>query len=448
MHDSALRRAIEAGETSAGPAAPARAPRPRVLLVTTLRWPTAALLAAALTDAGFEVGALCPEHHPLRAVRGLIAAPVYRHLSRHRRLARAIARVGPDIVVPCDDLAVTVLHEHHSLCRRAASTKARGALIEASLGDAVHFALLRSKSAFVAFAAANGVHTPKTTVVKNVADLRGRLDRSTFPVVVKADGWSGGRGTRIVRNAEEAVVAFETLARPMSWVSAVKDCLREASVAPVVQRFGGASATVTLQALAPGRPVNRAVVCRDGRVIAGRTFEAVETMPNNGNATVVRPRHIPQVDVAVERCVALLGLSGVVGFDFMYDEATDTALMLEVNPRATSACYTAPKGGSDLTLALHAALTGVPAACEPAPAGATLIALFPQELERDPHSRYLRDAQQQAPLGHPDLVQACLLLATRRSLYERIVGAIKGAGRAAAARVGVQSTRLATPEAP
>jgi hypothetical protein len=402
-------------------------PSPRVMLLTTQRWPTAALLANALIDAGFAVSALCPAGHPMRAVCGLATAPAYWHPRRHAGLARVLATTNPDLIVPCDDDAVSVLHEHHA--RRRADPRAGAAieLIEKSLGDPRNHELLRAKSAFVRLAADHGVRTPATAVLADLADLQTRLTGTTFPVVVKADGWSGGRGTRIARDAAEAVAAFETLSRPLGWASAAKDSLREGSVLPLYRRLKNERPVVTLQAFAPGRPVNRAVICNQGKVLAGRTFEAVETMPNNGNATVVRPRQIAEIDTAVERCVALLGLSGVAGFDFMYDEATGAAYLLEVNPRATSACYTAPKGEPKLTEALFAAVTG-----RPVPRGRTsdanpssLIALFPQEFERDPHSAYLRNAESQAPLDRPELIEACLASAARRTLYARLVEAIK-----------------------
>ena len=427
MDDGAIFGAIDAVSVAAHPSGSPANRRSRALLFTTERWPTAALLAHALTKGDFDVAALCPSGHPLRAVVGLEASPVYNHLSRHAQLARAVDRYNPDLIVPCDDTAVAVLHHHHALCRATPTAQTRASLIERSLGDPRHFGLLRRKSAFIGLAAAQGVRTPATVDIPNVNDLRTHLAGATFPMVVKADGWSGGRGTRIVWTSQEAVDAFETLSRPLGWTSAVKDSLREGALQPLWRRLAFEAPVVTLQAFAPGSPVNRAVFCRDGVVLAGRTFEAVETMPNNGNATVVRPRRIPAIDSAVERCAALLGLSGFAGFDFMYDEATDAAYLLEVNPRATSACYTAPRGEPGLAAIVGTVMTGGSPQSEPiaGDGNGSPIALFPQEMERDPQSRYLRDAEQQVPLDQPDLVNACLAVAARRTLYARAVETVR-----------------------
>ena len=402
---------------------------PRVLLLTTQRWPMAALLANALLKAGFAVEALCPKAHPLRALDELAATPVYDHLHRHGQLRRVVAGFAPDLLIPCDDIAVAVLHEHHARRREGAAGDDVAALIKRSLGDPGQFGLLRHKSAFIGLAAAQGVTTPATVVIESADDLRRRLAGATFPVVVKADGWSGGRGTRVVRSVDDALAAYAALSRPISWLSALKDSLREGAGLPLLLRAEAVRPIVTLQAFAPGAPVNRAVVCRRGAVLAGRTFEAVETMPNNGNATVVRPRRIPQIDAAVERCVAALGLSGLAGFDFMYDERTGEAALLEVNPRATSACYTACPGEPDLANALFAAATGGAVVSEPMVQwpDRALIALFPQEAERDPRSPYLEQALQQTPSDRPALVKACLAQAGQQTTYARIADAVRGA---------------------
>ena len=427
MDDGAIHGPMAAAVAVAGRGGGFQAP-PHVLLLTTQRWPMAALLANSLLDAGFVVSALCPRGHPLRALEELAGAPVYDHLRRHAQLRQVLAGLSPDMVIPCDDLAVAVLHEHHARCRAASDSGGDAALIERSLGDPSHYALARHKSAFVRLAAAHGVRTPPTVVIDSAADLRRRLVGATFPMVVKADGWSGGRGTRIVRSLDEALAAYASLSRPTSWLSTLKDSLREGVSLPLLQRVGAAAPVVTLQAFAPGAPVNRAVVCRRGAVVAGRTFQAVETMPNNGNATVVRPRRIPQIDAAVERCVALLGLSGLAGFDFMYDEPAGVAYLLEVNPRATSACYTALAGESGLTEALFASATGAFPGAAPTRdwPDEALIALFPQEAERDPRSPYLHLAHQQAALARPALEQACLAQIGRRSPYARIVASARG----------------------
>jgi hypothetical protein len=173
-------------------------------------------------------------------------------------------------------------------------------------------------------------------------------------------------------------------------------------------------------------------------VIAGRTFEAIETMPGNGHATVVRTRHIPVVDRAAEQAAAMLGLSGLAGFDFIYDEASGKAYLLEMNPRATSGCYAAPKATPPLarTLAdflIHAdGPDKAPFSAEPVIVPEALIVLFPHEIERDPRSAYLDTADHVAPTHDLKLVDACLRHARRTPPVIRLSNRLKRFRTAAA----------------
>jgi hypothetical protein len=385
------------------------------LLFTCQRWPTAALLADAFSQSGLQVGALRPAGHPMAALGSVGFQKHYWHPRRHALLAGAIATFRPDLIVPCDDFAVTVLHEHHARSRGVAEAQARAALIERSLGDPAMFETVRKKSRFVALAQSRGVVTPQTRVVRDANEFAAAIADGPWPQVVKADGWSGGRGTFVAHNAAEARTAYGAVHAARSVLTMAKDAIRERSFMPLYRRALAADAAVTLQAFAPGRPVSREVMCWRGQVIAGRTFEAVETMPNNGHSTVVRVRRIAVVETAVERCVALLGLSGVAGFDFIYDAATDVAFLLEVNARATAGAYAAPLGSPPLAKALADMLIGFPnlpdAQANRAAEAAVperLIALFPQELERDPHSPYLAQADHVVPTHAPDLVAECI----------------------------------------
>ncbi len=402
--------------------------RAKVLLFTCETWPMAALFADSLVGAGLEVGALSPSTHPLRSVSSVIFQRDYQHPLRHALLAKAIGDMQPSLIIPCDDTAVAVLHEHHAACGADPAARARKALIEQSLGDPAHFEILRKKSDFIAFAKAQGVQVPTTLAIEDSADLAEKLRQGSWPKVLKADGWSGGRGTHVVRSPDEAQAAYAEIARARGMAAMVKDSLRAGSLMPLYRTRIAPDANVTLQTFVPGRPVNRAVICWRGKVIAGRTFEAVRTMPNNGNATVVRLRDIPAVDQAVELLVERLGISGVAGFDFMHDDDTGATHLLEVNPRATTACYAAPKDMAPLAHAFAALFPSLasrraPAAAVRAPR--TLIALFPQEIERDPESAYLVDGDHTVPWHEPALVEACLRQATQVTPYEHFTRLVK-----------------------
>jgi hypothetical protein len=89
------------------------------------------------------------------------------------------------------------------------------------------------------------------------------------------------------------------------------------------------------------------------------------------------------------RLVERLGLSGFVGFDFMIHAGSGQAYLLEMNGRPTPICHIALDGSTDMISALadpFAVTRRVPNIDSP------IIALFPQEIWRDPESHYLRSA--------------------------------------------------------
>lgn len=101
-----------------------------------------------------------------------------------------------------------------------------------------------------------------------------------------------------------------------------------------------------------------------------------------------------------------LQLSGMYGFDFVIDEVTKQAKLIEINPRATQINHMHWGPGADLPTALRCALEGQ--ACAP---GATItrypaeIALFPQEWLRDRRSPYLAGAFHDVPFEEPEFLK-------------------------------------------
>jgi hypothetical protein len=320
----------------------------------------------------------------------------------------AIEQWTPDLVVPADDRALAVLHRLHA---RAAHGHVRAPshmrkLIETSLGDPRHFALLEKKSEFMSLAVAEGLVVPETAVVRDLEDLRRRLAHATFPQVLKADGTWGGLGVRVVRSAADAEQAFVELASRPSWPRIAKQILQHLNFAPLGERRRGDQPIVTLQAYVPGRPANRAVACWQGEVLAGLSVEVVQASVDTGPASVVRVIEHPGMADATARLVRRLGLSGFCGVDFMLD-AAGQAHLIELNARTTTICYLALDARSDMSGALYAKLART-ARRSLAPSRHDLITFFPHELWRDPASGFLVSGYHDVPWEEPQLVAAYL----------------------------------------
>jgi hypothetical protein len=109
---------------------------------------------------------------------------------------------------------------------------------------------------------------------------------------------------------------------------------------------------------------------------------------------------------ATARLVAGLRCSGFLGFDFLVEEGTGHAYFMECNARPTPSSHLGAHAGVDLCSALHARLAGQALPAQTQREQERVIALFPREWERDPHSPILRTVDHDVPWDDPELVKA------------------------------------------
>jgi hypothetical protein len=374
-------------------------------MVTTSRWFPTARLAVAFANAGCVVEAVCPAVHPIGKTNAVGRTFPYRGLAPLSSIAAAIAATEPDLLVSGDDLATWHLHSLYRKNQRAGTDGAAVcALIERSLGAAEYFEIADDRAAFMAAAQEAGVRVPKTVLLAEPEQLSAA--QTGFPAVLKANGTSGGVGVRVVHNAAEAQRVLRALQAPPLLARAVKRALFDHDanlLAPSLLRrkFG-----VTAQSFIGGREATSAVACWKGKVLASLHFEVLQKAESAGHATVVRRIEHPEMDAGAETMVRRLQLSGIHGFDFMLDAQTREAYMIEINPRATQVGHLAFGEGHDLPAALVSALTGSAVPAAPRLTENDVIALFPQEWQRDPASGYLHTGYHDVPWDQPELKQA------------------------------------------
>lgn len=363
----------------------------------------------ALAEAGCIVDAVCPPRHPIAKTQAARHTYTYRGLAPLMSLANAIRSSNPDFIVPGDDLSTR--HLHH-LYRREQSRGAEGATmcarIERSLGSAESFPIVYARAAFMQLAQEEGIRVPKTAAVKNLDELRQWATEMGLPVVLKADGTSGGDGVRIAHTTEESENAFRTLQAPPLLARAAKRALMDRDKTLVWPSLLRRHFAVSVQALVSGREATSTVACWKGAVLAGLHFEVVHKRYSTGPATVMRLIDHPEMAAAVEKIVRRLNLSGMQGFDFMIEAGTGNAYLIEINPRTTQVGHLALGPGRDLPAALCAAVSG--SSVEPAQkvTEKDTIALFPQEWIRDPASPFLSSAYHDVPWEAPELMRACV----------------------------------------
>jgi ATP-grasp domain len=227
-------------------------------------------------------------------------------------------------------------------------------------------------------------------------------------VVLKADGTSGGDGVRIVRTLEEAERAFSSLQAPPRLLRAAKRAVLDHDVTLVGPALLRRRFEMNAQAFVDGREATSAVACWQGNVLAALHFEVIEKRSAAGPATVVRWIENNDIATAAEKMVRRLNLSGVHGFDFMLEEQTGKAYLIEMNPRATQVGHLALGPGRDIPAALYAALSGQIPQLAPTVTENDTIALFPQEWIRDPESSFLQSAYHDIPWREPEFVRDCV----------------------------------------
>jgi len=383
--------------------------KPKVLVATTSRWVPTARLAMALANAGCTVEAVCPPRHPLGKTSAVRQMHTYHGLAPLLSCRNAITATNPDLIVPGDDLATRHLHDLYRWGRREGNKGVSiCALIERSLGPCESFPVVFARNAFMELADQEGIRVPKTGVIKNTDDLRKLAGRLGFPLVLKANGTSGGDGVRITQTLEEAEHALQTLQAPPLFVRAAKRALVDHDTTLLWPSLLRRRYVVNAQAFVMGREATSTIFCWKGSVLAALHFEVLNKMHAAGHAAVLRLIEHPEMSVAAEKIARRLNLSGFYGLDFMLEAHTDSAYLIEINPRTTQVGHLALGDGRDLPAALYAALSGD---CVPATQMVTekdTIALFPQEWMRDPASEFLRSGYHDVPWEQPALVSDCI----------------------------------------
>ena len=286
-----------------------------ILLTATNRWPSSARLMIEFSRVGHVVSIICPAHgHPSQKVRVVHSTFPYKSLTPLDSLADAIEAAKPEIIVPCDDLAVRHLHRLHSSKRaRHAPEVDIPALIVRSLGPPESYPVVDSRYLLLKIAREEGILTPATSVIINLGNLEQWRLAQPFPWVLKVDGTAAGFGVRIAPTLGEARGYFSDLRQSIGLLRSIKhltvdrDLILEKHWWYALRRVRPA---VVAQSFIRGSAANCAVVCWKGEVLAGVGCEAVSTEGPVGPATVVRLVDNAEMMVAARRIARRLSLSG------------------------------------------------------------------------------------------------------------------------------------------
>jgi hypothetical protein len=395
-------RSGDAGAQAAPAATHPAAPR-TVLLTSTSWWPFTARIAMRFAALGWRVEAVCPAGHPLHYTRAVARLHRYAALRPTASLAAAIAAAQPDLIVPCDDRTVGHLQALHAQPRTAGTSLAR--VIARSLGPVGSHQATDRRSELIRIAREEGVPAPEMRPVGNATDLRAALADFGLPVVLKVDGSWGGFGVAVAHTAAQAEQARATLARRLDAGRALKRLLFDRDPFHLLPWLSRARPRVNVQRFVPGRVATSIAACWEGEVLADIQVEVLCAHEKLGASNVVRLTAHPDMTQASERLVRRLGLSGFCGFDFVIEDGTGRARLIEMNARSTPLCHFALGPGRDPIATLAARLQGSPPPAAPPVTDNPVLAFFPQAWLLAPDNLFLSTGYHDVPWQEPDLVR-------------------------------------------
>lgn len=383
-----------------------------ILLATTGQLPSTARLAMELHEAGARVSLIGPNNHPAKTLSLLTSRSTYYALAPLSSLERALLRLRPDLVIPCDERTVRDLQaiwrdtQHDDVKR----------LIEKSTAPARNFPTITSRAALLAVAQQHGVRVPTSMPLHTIGDLDRWTAGYAAPFVLKADGSWAGLGVRIISDASTAKDAYLRMTRRSSGRLAARESLLEGNHFGIRSWLRRERPAMSAQSYVDGWPANIGVACWQGEVLAAVCAESVATSSATGPSTVARIIHNAEMIDAAKRMVQALGLSGMIGFDFMIEAATGTAYLIEMNPRNTPVCALRLGAGRDLAEALVARLCGRAVRERPPRTERDIVVFFPDTWREDPANHFLHSGYHDVPWEQPDLVRL-LMQPGRRERY-------------------------------
>jgi hypothetical protein len=364
-----------------------------------------------LADLGGDVAVICPfPRHPALQTRAV--QRVFRYRASHplSSLKNAIEAIDPDIILPLCDRSVEHLHKLHRRLTIDGAVSKISRLIEYSLGPSESFDIVSSRYQLLEVARSEGIRTPDMIPVTSQADLDLWCAQSAPPWVIKSEGSWGGLGVRIARDVREANHSCLDLSQRPTLVELIKRLSLNRGRQWIVSEWARDKPRIIAQSYVRGRPANCAVACWRGELLAGTAVEVIQAQGPTEPARVVQIVDGSEMLWAAEKLARRFHLSGFFGLDFMIEEGTGRAYLIEMNPRCTPPCPIPLGPGRDLVTALWGQITGRQIKERKAITDKLQIAYFPRKWgvpgggEEAPPA----EAYYDIPEGEPALIQELL----------------------------------------
>ncbi|HVT12267.1 MAG TPA: hypothetical protein VHE55_08365 [Fimbriimonadaceae bacterium] len=363
----------------------------RILVLALENYLSAARLPKALADGGFEVAAICYPDALISLTRYVDRKEVLPRDADAAEVARRMIAIidswEPRLVIPADNRALRFLHHIVEVERSGVLPPALIRLVKESLPDPAAFAVATDKRVAAALMHRLGFDVPEWRPIASIREAEAFAEEIGFPVILKPEGGQAGEGVAICGNAEDLRAA--RLEGEGGWF---------------VQRF------------IVGRPAEASGIAWQGKLLGAILYERIEVNPpETGMTCVARVIENATMTAGLAAMAKATRHNGILSLGWMLEAETGSAFFLEANARSVPIVGPSGKLGLNLCECLRARLAGAPQPV-PDPAAPRLIALYPQELHRDPNSPYrehLLDEPVDDPLVHQAMQRGIEMLARR-----------------------------------
>jgi D-alanine-D-alanine ligase-like ATP-grasp enzyme len=376
----------------------------RILMIANddERWGPARL-PEPLRGAGVEVAALCGTENPLRwssfLARHFPLDKLVSWRSFGKTLGKTLSDWQPDLLIPCDEVVVVMLH--HFLKRphlaRDYFSSAQITLIARSIGNLETLDAMVLKHETHALALARGVRVPRAEVVNSAAEALITADRLGGRVYVKSSFSWGGLGTIPCNTADQVAAAFAKLASHPS-------LLKAAARRVLARNWYPTDNIIQVQEALMGEAVMYSVAALNGKVLDGIFARRSSRLGQTGPSTAVEIEGNADCQQVANVMIEAMGASGFLAFDFIESERDGKMYLLESNPRPNQICHLGPEIGRDLCKALAEGLEGKVKACQNT-YGHVHIPLFPQAWIADEQLALAAVRSLDIPANDPALFQ-------------------------------------------
>jgi hypothetical protein len=344
------------------------------------RWGPARL-PQPLSEAGLEIAVLCSSNNPLSHSSFVTRYFEMDQMKSWRgfgiTLGNVMAQWNPDIIIPCDEPVVVMLHyflKNKSIAARYLD-KHQLNVVQRSIGRVESLDAMVFKYQTRLLAESLGLFVPEARRVTSLKAAENAALEFNLPVYLKKSFSWAGQGAISCVDLAGLKDAFQRFNKRTPFYKKVARRLLRRDWFPV-------NTTIEVQTQISGESVMYSLAALDGKVLGGFFASKMTTLGPTGPSTIVKISENNQCRLIVEKMVSEMGASGFLAFDFICCSKTGNLYLIECNPRPNQICHLGKMIGSDLCKLLAAALNNEHLDVS-FYNGSKIVSLFPQEWLRD-----------------------------------------------------------------